>query len=167
VFNDNGNNRTKNGFGINSDNFGGFNNQNTLGNKRTQQDEINEANESLKSLRLKMNNGNNNLGNNRSNVALSNNATSSNDNYRKPFKPIVGGDFANNNSNLIDINKNGFNNNNNINNLNANKASNFGANQVSRLNNANTNNNKNVSLYNTLILKLIYLSIILYLLIHI
>lgn len=163
MFTDMGNNRTKNGFAINNDNFGGFNNQNTLGNKRTQQDELNEANESLKSLRLKINNGNsqgnaftqpsNNLGNNKFNTLTSNNNTNSNDNYRKPFKPNVDGDFGmnsnnKNNGNLIDINKNSFNNNNN--NLNTNKGDNMGINQAGRLNNVNANNNKNVSLYNLL-----------------
>jgi len=103
MFNDLSNNRTKNGFGINNDNFA-YNNQNTLGNKRTQQDELNEANESLKLLRLKNNNNNNpqvqpnnnNFGASRTNL-LSNN-----------FQ----GNF-NKNSNLIEINKNEFLKNNN------------------------------------------------------
>ena len=75
---DSTNNRTKNGFGINTDNFGSFSNQN----KRIQQGELSEANESLKLLRLKMgnninsnqnvNNNNINFGNTRTNT-LSNN----------------------------------------------------------------------------------------------
>ena len=48
----------------------------------------------------------NNSGNksNTLNSLFINDNYNNNDNYRKPFKPIVGGDFGNNNANLIDFN---------------------------------------------------------------
>lgn len=95
-----------------------------MGEKRTT-DEINDANESLKLLRLKM-------GSKGTNGILNSNATNgNNDNYRKPFNPNAG-DLD---RNLININsnKNTF----DINALNTKKTeSNFG--------NVSTRNNNNV-----------------------
>lgn len=153
-----GNNRTKN-------NFGGDNNFNYNNSKKTQPDELNAANEALKSLRLKINNGNSNSGfgqpisnlnfggsrlNNNNNKNLEH---ISNDKFTKPFKPNMG-DFNNNNNNgnFSDLNKNSFNNvaplqstRNNYANLNTNN------------NNSNKNANMNVKIFsNTSIYLLLF-----------